>query len=252
MTIPLQTDIIYGPVASRRLGRSLGINCFKSNTKICSLDCLYCQYGYTRISVSELEEPDNYYTVAEILAALEASLMMLENGIDAITLSGNGESTAHPQFSEIVEGIIRLRNSLAPGVQTAILSNSTMLGRKAVRTALAQLDNRILKLDCGTEECFRRFNRPVIGVTLENIISNLRNTEDIIIQTLFAGGMEGNTSAEQVDAWVRQLRVIKPRYVQIYTLARPFPSRHIEPLEKQVLSEIAVKVREAGIEVMVY
>jgi len=252
MPIPLQNNIIYGPVNSRRLGRSLGINCFIPKDKICSLNCLYCQYGYTRIGEAELHDPENYYPVDEILGALKEYLVIAGNHIDAITLSGNGEATAHPQFPEIVEGILLLRNTLAPGVQTAILSNSTMLGREHVRSALSRLDNRIMKLDCGTEECFRRYNRPVIGVTLENIIYSLRNMEDIIIQTLFTGGPEGNASAVQVDAWIRQVRGIGPRHVQIYSLARPFPSRHIEPLDKQSLSEIGMKAGEAGIETTVY
>ncbi len=183
---------------------------------------------------------------------LGAALRDKGSRIDAITLSGNGESTAHPQFPEIVEGLINLRNLYAPGVRTAILSNATMLDRAEVRSAVSQLDDRIMKLDCGTEECFKEFNRPLIPTRLNTIVDQLMNLKDIIIQSLFTGGSAGNTTRNDIDAWVDQIRRIRPKYVQIYSLARPFPSRKIESLENQTLLKIAERVQNLGIKTIVY
>jgi len=252
MTIPLQNHIIYGPVASRRLGRSLGINCFIPKSKICSLNCLYCQYGYTRIGENELEDPSNYFTTKEILNALKNSLSAMADGIDAITLSGNGEATAHPDFPSLVDGIVNLRDTYTPGIRTVILSNSTFLGRAEVRAATGQLDVRIMKLDCGTEACFRRYNHPVIEVTLEEIVSNLCKLKDPVIQTLFSGGPAGNASPDQLKAWIEKLLEIRPHDVQIYSLARPFPSRSIEKIGRPELEDIALQVRAEGIDIAVY
>jgi wyosine [tRNA(Phe)-imidazoG37] synthetase (radical SAM superfamily) len=252
MTIPLQKSIIYGPVSSRRLGRSLGINCFVPGAKICSLNCLYCQYGYTRVGPAALQNPDSYYPVNEILDDLEVYLADDRGGIDVITLSGNGESSAHPDFPAIVDGMVRLRDRYKPGVDTVILSNSTMLHREAVRSAMKKLDKRIMKLDCGTDSCFKRFNQPVIPVTFEEVVAGLKQMAHIIIQTLFAGGAMGNASKDQVAAWIDRLIGIRPDHVQIYSLARPFPSRQIGVLDRKALDEIAVMVRATGIEVSVY
>jgi len=252
MTIPLQNSIIYGPVGSRRLGRSLGINCFIPKLKICSLDCLYCQYGYTRVSMADLGDPGNYFSVAEILSALENSVMERGEVINAITLSGNGESTLHPAFPEIVEGIIRIRDAHLPGIKTVILSNSTTLESEAVRSALIHLDQRIMKLDCGTEECFQRFNRPVTGVSIATITEYLRRLGNVIIQTMFCSGSEGNSEPDEVDNWIWRLKAIKPSVVQIYSLDRPFPSRRITSLNRESLEKIADKVRKAGVQADVF
>ena len=252
MTIPLQSSIIYGPVRSRRLGHSLGINCFIPKLKICSLDCLYCQYGYTRVSMADLEDSRNYFSVDEILSALEESVLNQEDEINAITLSGNGESTLHPGFPKIVEGIIRIRNAHLPGVNTVILSNSTTLESAAVRSALQHLDQRIMKLDCGTEMCFQRFNRPVTGISIATITEHLQLLGNVIIQTMFCGGDGGNSEPEEVETWIRRLKAIRPLNVQIYSLDRPFPSRLIESIDRVNLEKIADKVRKTGIKAEVF
>ena len=247
MTIPLQPGIMYGPVRSRRLGRSLGINLLPTSYKVCTFNCLYCQYGWTRIHGRILKDRDQWPQIDEVSAALKKSLQEISPAPDYITFSGNGEPTIYPNFPEVVDGVIKLRNDLAPWAKVAILSNSTMVTDENILAALSRLDVRIMKLDCGTSDCFKTYNRPVKGILFEDMVRGLTQLDDIIIQSLFSGGPKGNFNPENNDAWIECIREISPTSVQLYTLDRDFPSDKIELLDRAQLLELQKRLTSAGI-----
>ncbi|MBN2601940.1 MAG: radical SAM protein, partial [Candidatus Marinimicrobia bacterium] len=217
MLLRLQNSIVYGPVASRRLGHSLGINLLPFYQKTCTLDCLYCQYGWTRFSNLETAK---FPSVTEVLSALEHSLKSLPASPDYITFSGNGEPTLHPEFGTIIDEVKQLRDALAPGAKVAILSNSTILIRPSIHTALEKLDERIMKLDAGNATIFEIYNRPHPSYEFHRIIEGLAALKNVTIQSLFTGGRDGNYTPPSILDWVNKIVEIKPRMVQIYTLDR--------------------------------
>lgn len=252
MTIPLQRGIIYGPVRSRRLGRSLGINLLPTSYKICTFNCLYCQYGWTRIHGRILRDRDAWPKVNEVYHALERSLKEISPSPDYITFSGNGEPTIYPDFPVIVDGVIKLRNDLAPSAKVAVLSNSTMVMDENILTALSRLDVKIMKLDCGAVECFKSYNRPAKGVHFEEIVKGLAKLENVTIQSLFSGGPKGNFCPENIEVWIDNIQQISPSTVQLYTLDRGFPSNKIAMLNKNQLIELKERLNEFGIDSEVY
>jgi len=247
MTIPLQPGIIYGPVRSRRLGRSLGINLLPTSYKVCTFNCLYCQYGWTRIHGRILKDQDQWPQVDEVYTALKKSLQEITPTPDYITFSGNGEPTIYPDFPEVVDVVIKLRNDLAPRAKVAILSNSTMVVDENILGALSRLDVRIMKLDCGTSDCFKSYNRPAKGILFEDIVRGLAKLDNIIIQSLFSGGLKGNFNPENIDVWIERIRKISPTTVQLYTLDRGYPSDKIELLDRAQLVELQNRLTSAGI-----
>lgn len=251
MLLELQGGIIYGPVHSRRLGRSLGVNLLPSHAKHCAFDCLYCQYGWTD---KHGLDPDAAAlpSVGSVLDALRAALARVDAHPAYITFSGNGEPTLHPDFPAIVEGVREVRDRHSPASRVAILSNSTTVADERVRAALARLDLRVMKLDAGTEETFRRFNRPCEGVSFEAVVEGLAKLGDVTIQTLFTGGPGGNASSAEIAAWIAALRRVTPSMVQIYTLDRGCPSVDIEPLPRSGLISIARALDAAGIRANVF
>jgi len=249
MTIPLKTGILYGPVNSRRLGRSLGINLLPAGRKVCTFDCAYCQYGWTDCTAGV---SNRFVKPEEVERALEASLQGMGEPPAYLTFSGNGEPTLHPEFPAVVEAVIALRDRLAPSARTAILSNSGTAGREAIRRALRRLDVRIMKLDAGTDVMFGAFNRPLGGLTLGEIVEGLADLGGVTIQSLWAGGPSGNYSEREIEEWTIRLRRIRPIAVQIYTLARGWPEPGLKPLEHRDLEAIGMKLQAAGIAGCVY
>jgi wyosine [tRNA(Phe)-imidazoG37] synthetase (radical SAM superfamily) len=167
-----------------------------------------------------------------------------------VTFSGNGEPTLHPRFPEMVEAVIRVRDEMAPAVQTAILSNSSTVCSQAVRNALLKLDLRVMKLDCGSPACFRAFNKPTPGIDIENItdgLAQLSRQTSIVLQTLFAAGPTGNLDTDNVDQWVHRVSVINPAMVQVYTLHRGYPDKQLHPASAQQLDQICLLLQDSGI-----
>jgi wyosine [tRNA(Phe)-imidazoG37] synthetase (radical SAM superfamily) len=240
MLLDLQGDIIYGPVRSRRLGRSLGINILPSGRKVCSFDCLYCQYGFSQGKTREEagKRGHSLPTVNKVLWAVEQARLNLSPPAAYLTFSGNGEATLHPGFKEIVLGLGEIRNRLSPVSKTAILSNSSTVNDPLIREALALLDVRIMKLDAGTEEMFARYNRPAKGITLEDTVAGLAVLENVTIQSLFTKGLEGNFTPVYLEAWVEQVKKISPLFVQLYTLDRESPTTSLIPVDKNELLHI--------------
>jgi len=252
MTIPLQPGIIYGPVNSRRLGRSLGINLLPVGLKICTFNCVYCQYGWTMVHDQRLVDEDLWPRVETVVEAIERALQTVQPAPAYLTFSGNGEPSLHPAFSQLVDEVIRLRDLYASSSRTAILSNSTTILNKTVREAIAKLDVRIMKLDCGSDKCFQSYNRPCRGIELTAIVQGLSELSNVTIQSLFSDGPEGNFNSENISAWIERLKMISPLRVQIYTLDRGYPSDQIFPVTKEKLAELGKRLQKENIKAEVY
>jgi len=256
MILELKKGLTYGPVRSRRLGDSLGINLFPGNEKRCPFDCVYCQYGRTprpvvRLARGEIELP----TPGEVEKALGRALESLPALPAYITFSGNGEPTLHPDFPEMVDRVVALRKRYGGGMRTAVLSNSARVGDPEIRAALVRLDVSIMKLDCGTEDTFRRYNRPGPGLDLEAVEEGLRTLSGevpVTVQSLFAAGTDGNMDKANTAGWIERLVRIKPSAVQLYTLARGHAAYDLRPGLRADLLRIAEEGGKRGIPVTAF
>lgn len=249
MTIPLQPGIVYGPVSSRRLGCSLGVNLLPGNRKACNFNCAYCQYGWTPVGAIATQR--TWPAPVAVALAVEGALRR-NRAIDCITLAGNGEPTLHPGFGETVERLRLVRDRLAPGVRIAVLSNSSTLGRAAVVSALRRVDDRYMKLDAGDDGTLRRLNGARLRV--DAIVEGLQRLDRIVVQAMFvqSRGRLDNTTPEAVNAWLHAIRRVGPSAVHLYTLDRTPASRRIEPVARPVLDAIASLVSGAGIPARVF
>lgn len=249
MLLELKKEITYGPVASRRLGRSLGINLLSGKEKICSFNCLYCQYGWTDYeSLKDAVFP----AVDEVVSAVEKALLSLEQPPDFITFSGNGEPTLHPHFPKLVKSINQLRDDLTPQAETAILSNASTVSDSVIKEALARLDVRIMKLDAARSNMFKMYNGAHPGLFLDEIVEGLSTLDNVTIQTLFTKGPKGNSSTKHVSEWIQKLEQINPIDVHIYSLDRGYPSQEIECLSKEDLIAIESRTEEHGLPVRMF
>jgi wyosine [tRNA(Phe)-imidazoG37] synthetase (radical SAM superfamily) len=240
----LQQKIIYGPINSRRLGMSLGVNILPTENKVCSFDCLYCQYGFTDSQKERGHVGSEILpTPVEVAAAL-ADALPAHGNIDVLTLAGNGEATLHPDFCKICEVVVRQRDMYRPGLPVCILCNSSTVGNADVITGLKMLERPIMKLDAGTQETFDLLNRPNSGVRLDSIIDGLSKLGRLEIQTLFVTGPVDNTSEKEVAAWLEHLEKTGPRAVQLYTFDRVPAESTLVAASPERIEEIAALVRE--------
>jgi len=251
-------DVIFGPVRSRRLGLSLGINLLPSHAKYCSFNCIYCECGWTPGVLSEQPEFPSRELVSEYLEYRLRELANENYLPEAITYAGNGEPTLHPDFAGIVDDTLALRDRYTPGSQVAVLSNASMIHDPQIFTALTKLDLNIQKLDAGYEKLFRLINHPVFPVRYSELVKNLKKFNGkVIIQSLFLRGQHNgqpidNTLPEDVDAWLEQIREIKPELVMIYPISRATPGGRLEKVAIFELEKIREKVNRLGIKVKVY
>lgn len=243
---------IFGPVHSRRLGVSLGINLLPSDGKVCSFDCIYCECGLNTEHRPSLSLP----TREEVRIALENKLKdMQANGPvpDVLTFAGNGEPTSHPHFPEIIEDTIELRDRYFPNAKVSVLSNSTFINRPKVFDALMKVDNNILKLDTVSEEYIKRVDRPAGHYDLNEIIDRLKAFKGhVIIQTMFMkGSFQGNnvdnTGDEFVLPWLETVKAIAPSQVMIYTIDRDTPDKNLLKATHQELNRILELLKRNGI-----
>ena len=247
---------IFGPVHSRRLGVSLGINLLPEDGKCCTFDCIYCECGFNKQHPSHHKLP----TVDEVVCALEDRLKdMKANGPipDVFTFAGNGEPTLHPHFPEIIDETIRLRDEYFPQAKVSVLSNSTFIVRPGVFEALKKVDNNILKLDTIDMDYIRLVDRPVGHFNLDDIIETMKAFEGhCIIQTMFmkgeyAGQSVDNTTDRYVLPWIEKVEYIAPSCVMIYTIDRETPAHHLKKAKPEELDRIAELLRARGIETSV-
>jgi wyosine [tRNA(Phe)-imidazoG37] synthetase (radical SAM superfamily) len=241
MLLELKEGIIYGPIDSRRLGKSLGINLMPGRLKLCSFNCVYCHFGQTdELSVDIGEYADDLPGSGEVVKAVERALKSsLEFGY--VTFSGNGEPTLHPDFPELVDEVVVLRDRYRPDVKVALLSNSTALARAGVREAVLKIDVPVFKLDAGTERTFRAINRPARGVDFDDITERLSSLDGIIVQTVLVDGAPSNVVAGELESYFRVIEKIRPIEVHIYSIDRPVPNTGISLVPPDKLEELARK-----------
>lgn len=257
MSTILFDQIVYGPIHSRRLGVSLGINISPPDGKRCSFNCIYCECGLNEERPAHTRAPRR----DEVKQALENKLLQMKSeGLcpDVITFSGNGEPTMHPEFALIIDETINLRDRLCPEARVAVLSNSTMLHKKDVFEALLKVDESIMKLDSVLDERICQIDDPEIRdfKAAELVRQLMRFDGRLTIQTIFLRGVRDgviidNTSPEEVSGWIEALKAIHPRKVMIYTIDRETPIKSLKKVSEDELNRIAARVREAGFEVSV-
>lgn len=243
---------IFGPVHSRRLGISLGINLLPADGKVCSFDCIYCECGFNEDHRPTLPLP----TRDEVAAKLEAKLqqMTAEGQLpDVLTFAGNGEPTCHPHFAEIIDDTIGLRNRYCPQAKVCVLSNSTMIHRQSVHDALMRVDDNILKLDTVSADYIKKVDHPNGNYDVAAIIERMKAFNGhLIIQTMFMrGSCHGesvdNTGEEYVAPWLETVRQIAPQQVMVYTIDRETPAQGLEKASREQLDGIRDRVIAAGI-----
>lgn len=251
MSTALFDKVIFGPIRSRRLGLSLGVNLLPLNDKLCNFDCIYCECGWARKSGSLRFHPRE--TVRDGLRRKLEEMAAEGTLPDVITFAGNGEPTMHPNVGAIVDDTLALRDELCPDTKISVLSNATMIDRNEVFEALLKVDNNILKLDSAFDETVRLIDRPKGGYSVQRVVEGMKRFEGrLIVQTMFLRGtFEGrtvdNTTPRETEAWLRLIGEIAPRQVMIYTIDRdtPAPDLHKVPVEE--LRTIAARVEALGI-----
>ncbi len=248
---------IFGPIHSRRLGTSLGINLSPADGKVCSFDCLYCEAGFNAQGPGKAGLPSR----ADVARLLEEKLVQMSSAgerLDVITFSGNGEPTMHPDFEGIIDDTIRLRDKYFPEVKISVLSNATRLDRPDVVRALRRVDNNILKLDSAIESTVQSIDRPVSpSYSAEKAIEGIAQFPgQAIIQTMLLRGQDegkaiDNTTPEHIEALLEACRRIKPRSIMLYSIDRATPCRTLEKVSREEIEEIASRFRAEGFDVQV-
>lgn len=248
---------IFGPIHSRRLGTSLGVNLSPRDGKVCSFDCLYCEAGFNAQGPGKAGLPPRQ-EVAEMLEEKLRGMKEAGEPLDVITFSGNGEPTMHPEFEGIIDDTLRLRDRYFPNVKVSVLSNSTRLDREDVCRALRRVDNNILKLDSAITPTMNVIDRPVNpSFTSEEAIERLVPFgSQCIVQTMMLRGVyDGqaidNTTDEEIEALIEAYRRIGPKEVMLYSIDRATPARELRKVERDELEAIASRIRQAGIAVQV-
>jgi wyosine [tRNA(Phe)-imidazoG37] synthetase (radical SAM superfamily) len=251
-------EIIFGPVRSRRLGVSLGINLLPTKRKICNFNCIYCECGWTRDiekAVSHLPGREEVYNALD----RKLSELIKKNIIpDVITYAGNGEPTLHPDFPGIIDDSIILRDKYFKKTRIAVLSNATTISNPLIKNALLKVDQNILKLDSAFDSTIKIHNQPRVNVNVEELINNLIGFDGkLIIQTLFLRGIHNgkvvdNTTRVEIREWLKALERIKPSEVMIYTISRDTPEgARLKKVPLNELKEIAALVESIGIRTQV-
>lgn len=258
MSVFLFDEMIFGPVKSRRLGVSLGINLLPTHRKICSFNCIYCECGWTiNKSIQSRQLP----TLPDFEMALENKLIALQGTElepDSITFAGNGEPCIHPQFAQIVDSTLNLREKYASKAKVSVLTNGSMLHKEEVFAALLRVDNSLLKLDGGTAATISAINLPLKAFKLDDYIEQLKRFDgNFVIQSLFLRGQHkgisiDNTTHDKVSAWLNVLLQVKPKKVMVYAIERDTPASGLVRVSENELEAIAARVRNLGIEAEVF
>ena len=248
----LYDNIIFGPVRSRRLGLSLGVNLLPVESKLCNFDCIYCECGWNGDHLGK-RRFNSREDVREMLREVLSKMVKDGTPPDVITFAGNGEPTMHPDFEAVIDDTIALRDELCPAAKVSVLSNATQLHREDVRRALLRVDNNILKLDSAFDATVQLVNKPVGSYSVEHTVEWMKLFEgQMILQTMFLRGeylgqRVDNTTEEQVEAWLRLVKEIAPRQVMVYSLDRDTPCQTLEKVGREELLQIAARVEALGI-----
>ncbi len=257
MSTILFNEIVFGPLHSRRLGVSLGINLLPYNGKLCSFDCIYCECGYNENFRTKTKVPEREM----VKAALEDKLIKLQTENvtpDVITFAGNGEPTMHAKFAEVIDDTIELRNKYFPQAKVCVLTNAMHLNKKSVVDALKKIDYSILKLDSANDETARLIDRPVSpAYSIARQLELFKQFDGkFVIQTMFVRGTHrgkivDNATEEEITAWLKVIEQAQPSQVMIYTIDRETPEKNLEKVSLSELNEIGKRVEALGISVSV-
>lgn len=249
-------DLIYGPVESRRYGRSLGINLLGSQ-KACSFDCVYCELGRSELRMNQIKKDLNFADLGDLKKRLTERIRVLnakeDTYFDSIVLSGNGEPTLYPHFYDAVEIIMAAQQELCPDAKVVALTNAAHLDNKKVVAGLNSLDERVVKVDAGNVQLFKRLNNPLIRGDLDKVLAGIRRLDDCVVQSMFIQGAIDNTRNEHIEEWIEVVGMIRPKSVQIYTLDRVPASSDLKKVDEDTLHVIASKLkRRTQIESIVF
>ena len=255
MATKLFGSVIFGPIKSRRLGVSLGVNLPPSDGKICNFDCIYCECGWNANSAGSTKL--RFASISEVVEQLESKLKEMREAdapLDVITFAGNGEPTMHPDFLNIIDAVIVIRDIYYPDAKIAVLSNATMLGKVDVRRALERVDRVLLKIDSAIPATIDALNQPQFNYSLDTVVDNIKLFKgEVIIQTMFLRGEYNgvaidNTKPEEIAEWLKVVKELNPKLVMIYSLDRDTPAEHLIKVEHDELEQISKLVEELGIE----
>ena len=225
----MREELVFGPIHSRRLGSSLGINLLPRNGKICNFDCIYCECGWNKDGRGDNTLP----TAAQLHDALETKLSECAAAgtlIDSITFSGDGEPTLNPEFPEIIDITIALRDRYYPSAKVSVLTNATRIGRDSVFNALRKVDNPILKLDAPSDALVARINQPTGDYSVRQVVEDMKKFKgDFILQTIFLKSSDFDSSSpEVVEGWMDIVRELRPREIMVYTIDRETPAKDLK------------------------
>ncbi len=245
-------EIVFGPIFSRRLGSSLGVNLLPSKGKLCNFDCIYCECGWNKDGVEDRRFPE----YPEIEAALEEKMAKAAEdgtGVDSITFSGNGEPTMHPDFQKVIDLTLRLRDKYFPHAKVSVLSNATLIGREEVAQALMRVDNPILKIDASSDALIGKINKPVGTYSLDAVVRNLKKFDGrFILQTMFLKSPDFDTAApEALGRWMDIVRELRPREVMVYTIDRETPDKTLGKYTVEEMTEMVCPLVEEGFAIQI-
>jgi wyosine [tRNA(Phe)-imidazoG37] synthetase (radical SAM superfamily) len=239
--------ITYGPIKSRRLGVSLGINLLGPGEKICSYNCPYCELGFTKLKMSQMKQAAAFPTLAQLEEELRSNILRLNKEgveLDSLSIVGNGEPTLYPDFVEAVQVVCKVRDELTPNSKVGILSNGSTLNDPKVVKGMNLLDDRMIKLDAGNDAMLKKIDDPLTRMTISKLIQGTKKLKDVILQSFFVQGTIDNTVNSEVDDWIEVVGMIKPKTVHIYGLDRVPPLSGLKQAPPQKLKEIGEKLEK--------
>lgn len=250
----IREETVFGPIFSRRLGTSLGINLLPEHGKICNFDCIYCECGWNKDGRGDTVLP----TAAKVRSDLERMLVRLHDEgtkVDSITFSGDGEPTLNPEFGQIIDDTLALRDQWAPTAKVSVLSNATRVHLPDVFAALTRVDNPIMKIDAPTNELISRINKPAPGYDIRRVVEALKQFQgNFVLQTCMLRSKEydfDSSRAEVIDGWLDIVRQLRPREVMVYTIDRPTPAQGLEKLSVEEMTALAQPLIDEGFKVQI-
>lgn len=248
--------LVYGPVESKRFGLSLGVNFLGTETKICSFNCPYCELGLTTIKMSQLKKEISFPTIQSIEEAVRNALVdsnSRNQQIESLLISGHGEPTLHPEFSEAIDLILRARTELSPKVKIVCLTNGANLDNARVIKGLNSIDIPCVKFDAGNEDIFSKMNEPLVRTNIAKCIQGAKKIKNLHVQSFFVQGSLDNTLKNAIDDWMEVVGIVKPQMVYLTTLDRVPPTSGLKQVLPQVLKEISERLtKKTGIKSHAY
>jgi len=245
-------DIVFGPIFSRRLGSSLGVNLLPSKGKLCNFDCVYCECGWNKDGIAERVFP----RLEEVKAALEEKMSKAASEgvpVDSITFSGNGEPTMNPDFPEIIDVTLELRDRYFPDAKVSVLSNATLIGRPAVAEALMKVDNPILKIDASSDSLIAQINKPVGRYRLDEVVEAMMKFDGrFVLQTMFLKSPDFDTAEpDALEKWMEIVRKVKPREIMVYTIDRETPDKSLAKYTVEEMTAFVQPLIDEGFRIQI-